>query len=110
MAPPKSSEPKPPPAEKSVDAAEVMGPVSTKSELKKYLQRIRDRMGEEVAAPIFAMAALNQILCMPTIYTLLDNENKEIARDIWLRLKKSGMQLRNPPMLFAADELNGVGA
>lgn len=107
MVPPKSGESK---AEKAsaAEALEMEGPISTKAELKKFLLRIRDRMDEDIAAPIYAVIALNHILSMSNIYTLLDNENKEVARDIWLRVKKSGMQVRNPPMLFSPDELNGA--
>jgi hypothetical protein len=47
---------------------------------------------------------MNFVLNLPNIYNLLDNENKELARDIWLRIKQSGMQLRNPPMLFQPEE------
>ena len=78
--------------------------VSSKAELKIVLLNIRDKMEEEVAAPIYALSAMNHLMTLPDIYSWLDNENKEIARDIWLRLKQSGLQLRNPPLLFAPDE------
>ena len=37
-------------------------------------------------------------------YCLKAAENKEIARDVWLRLKQAGLQLRNPPILFGPEE------
>ncbi len=82
--------------------------ITTKEELKTFLLGIRDKMTDRSAAPIYAVSAMNFALNQPSIYQLLDNENKEIARDIWLRIKQSGMQLRNPPLLFQPEE-DGLG-
>lgn len=84
--------------------AETFGELKSKDELKGFLVGIRDKMTEQVAAPLYAMSAMNFVLNLPNIYDLLDNENKEIARDIWLRVKQAGMQVRNPPMLFQPEE------
>lgn len=81
-----------------------IGAISSKADLKTFLVSIRDRMTDGSVAPIYAMSAMNSLLSMAEIYSLLDNENKEVARDIWLRLKQSGLQLRNPPILFGEDE------
>ncbi|RIL09523.1 MAG: hypothetical protein DCC75_06325 [Proteobacteria bacterium] len=87
-------------------AAEEMAgtTIRSKAELKVFLQNVRDKMAERSAAPVFALSAMNHILNLPEIYSLMDNENKEIARDVWLRLRQGGLQLRNPPLLFAEDE------
>lgn len=82
--------------------------ISSKTDLKNFLLNVRDKMAEEVAAPVYALSAINHVMTLPGIYNLLDNENKEIARDIWLRLKQSGMQLRNPPILFGTDTEDGA--
>ena len=83
---------------------ETFGQILSKADLKSFLMNVRDRMGEAIAAPIYVLSAMNFVLNQPGIYEWLDNENKEIARDIWLRLKQSGLQLRNPPLLFGSDE------
>jgi len=93
--------------ERSVSIVDGYDVISSKAELKNFLQVLRDRMAERAAAPIYAVSAMNHVLTLPKVYDLLDNENKEIARDIWLRIKQSGMQVKNPPMLFG-DEANGV--
>jgi hypothetical protein len=80
------------------------GTVSSAADLKTYLQSMRDKMTDESAAPVYVMTAMNNVLNLPQIYDFLDNDNKEIARDIWLRLKQAGLQLRNPPLLFGPDE------
>ena len=61
-------------------------------------------MAEEIAAPIYAVTAMNQILTNPEFLTFFSDENKELARDIWLRIKQGGFQVRDPPTLFGADE------
>ena len=97
----KSKEPKT--AEtKAGDAA--FGVVSSRTDLKAFLLSIRDKMEDQTAAPIYALSALNHVMIQPGVYAWLDNDNKEIARDIWLRLKQAGLQLRNPPLLFSEDE------
>lgn len=83
---------------------DALGNITNKSELNTFLVGLRDRLADESASPIQVLSAMHYVLRQPTVYECLDNENKEIARDIWLRLKKSGMQLRNPPMLFSAEE------
>ncbi|MDC0357635.1 hypothetical protein OAO01_02385 [Oligoflexia bacterium] len=97
---------KKPPAKrnKKSDNSAEFGAVATKADLKGFLLNIRDRMTEEIAAPIYASSAMNHILTLPNIYDVLDEENKEIARDIWLRLKQAGIQIKTPPMLFGAEE------
>lgn len=78
--------------------------ITSKADLKTFLLDVRDKMTEETAPPIYALGAINHVLNLPDVYTLLDNDNKELARDIWLRLKQSGFQVRNPPLLFGPDE------
>lgn len=78
--------------------------IGSKEELKTFLLSVRDKMADQSSAAIYAVGAMNYVLNLPNIYNLLDNENKELARDIWLRIKQSGMQLRNPPMLFQPEE------
>lgn len=95
-----------------VGDGERFGEISTKAELKTFLLNVRDKMAEGAAAAIYSLSAMNFVLNLPDIHGMLDNENKELARDIWLRLKQAGVQLRNPPMLFTAeeDDLTGVSA
>lgn len=80
------------------------GKLTNRAELNTFLNSVRDRLADDAAAPVHALAAMHYLLRQPGVYEWLDNENKEIARDIWLRLKKAGMQLRCPPMLFSEEE------
>ena len=78
--------------------------VDNKAELEGFLLSLRDRMSEETVAPIFALSAMNQILTQPDIYSLMSPEAKELARDVWLRLKQAGLHVQSPVLLFDADE------
>ena len=91
-------------SDKEIDS---FGTINNSADLKAFLHTILDKMSEEIAAPIYAVTAMNYLMNMPEIYDLLekDNEAKELARDIWLRLKASGLQLRKPPLLFGNEIL-----
>ena len=78
--------------------------ISTPAELRSFLTSVRDKMMDEVAAPIYGLVAIEHVLNIEGIYQLLDEENKLLAREIWLRLKKAGIQLKNPPLLFKPEE------
>ena len=85
------------------DGEGQIGSISTKAELKQFLVNLRDRVVEEQAAPIHILTALNHIMHTPTVHPLLDGESKEVARDLWLRLKQAGVNIHTPPMLFGED-------
>lgn len=74
--------------------------VTTKAELKEFLLNIRGKMTEGACPSVHALAAMNNIMNLSGIYKLLDKENKELARDVWQRLKQAGFQLEDPPILF----------
>lgn len=74
------------------------------SELKSFLLHIRDKMEDGEATPLYAVTAMNFALNTPDVYAHLNEENKEIARAIWLRLKQSGLQLRSPSLLFSEED------
>jgi hypothetical protein len=78
--------------------------ISNKSELKAFITDVRDRLLKDQAAPIFAMAAIQQVMNLDTIYELLDNQSKEILQEIWVKLAQSGFNLRKPPLLFGDAE------
>jgi hypothetical protein len=86
------------------DSGTSFSEINSKEELKGFLESVREKLRDTTAASIYALSAMNFVMNLTEIYTFLDNENKEIARDIWLRIKQSGMQVKTPPMLFKADE------
>ncbi|MCB0329403.1 MAG: hypothetical protein KDD70_07060 [Bdellovibrionales bacterium] len=80
------------------------GEITSSKELKEFLLAVRDRMADDQAAAVNVASAMNYVLNISNIEELLDKESKEVARDVWLRIKQVGVQLRNPPILFDADE------
>ena len=80
--------------------------ITTVDEMNSFLTNVRDKLADGSAAPVYALTALNELLEHPTIYDLLSSENKELARDIWLRVKQAGFQIKNPPLLFDAEDVS----
>ena len=79
------------------------GEITTNAALKTFLQSLLDRMEDGQVAPIFAFSAINHLLSKSEFLPLFCTETKELARDIWLRVKQSGMQVRNPVFLFGTE-------
>lgn len=77
--------------------------IHTPEDLKRFLRGIIDKMSDDQAPPIYGATAINHLLTRSDIYDLLDNENKELARDVWLRLRSAGFQMKNPPILFGNE-------
>jgi len=90
--------------EQSKDTNEL-AQITTKAELKVFISEVRDRLLKDQAAPIFAMAAMQHVMNLESIYELLDSQNKEILQEIWVKLSQSGFHLRKPPLLFGEAEV-----
>lgn len=86
-----------------VELAAPVG-IASKADLKDYLALLKEKMLDGQAAPIYVLGALNNILTMPNVYDLLDKTNQELAKDLWQRLKATGMQVKNPAVLFGPEE------
>ena len=87
----------------AVDGVVEGANLTTPAELKTFLTSILDRLKEDPTSSMYGVSAMRYALNLPEIYKLLDNENREIARDIWLRVKNSGFQVKNPPLLFPEE-------
>ncbi len=74
--------------------------ILTPEDLKKFLSMIRDRMSDGSCPASYALSALSHVLTLPNVYQTMTDDNREIARDIWLRLKQAGFHIKSPPMLF----------
>lgn len=88
----------------SAEAVDSSPVISSKAELKAFLNLVKERLDDETAAPIYVATAMNYALNTSDVYQFLDQENKEMARDIWLRVVQSGLHVRLPSMLFSAEE------
>ena len=86
------------------DIQESLDQISTKKELREYLLSVRDKMTEGTAAPVYALTAVSQVMGLSNVYELLDERGKEVARDIWFRIKQAGFQVKDPPLLFGEED------
>lgn len=100
---PKSKETK---DKNSAAESPVTAEIHTREDLKNFLTSLRDRMADSTVAPMYALSIVNRLLSEASVYPLFDAECKEIGRDIWLRLKATNMQVRNPVLLFGEEALN----
>jgi hypothetical protein len=80
-----------------------LGEISTPDDLKTFLRTVLDKMSDDQSAPVYSLSLMNHLMNRPDMYRLFDKESKELARDLWLRLKASGVQIRNPPFLFTPE-------
>jgi hypothetical protein len=84
---------------------ENMVQITSKNDLRVFITDVRDRVLKDDAAAIFAMAAMQQVMSLDSIYDIMDKENKEILQEIWVKLSQSGLHLRKPPLLFGDGEM-----
>jgi hypothetical protein len=91
-------------AEETMKENTELSQITNKAELKAFITDVRDRLLKDQAAPIFAMAAMQQVMTHDSIYELLDGQSKEILQEIWVKLSQSGFHLRKPPLLFGDAE------
>ena len=77
--------------------------ITSADSLKIFLQSLLDRLEEDQVPPLFVFGVMNHLISSQRICSLFCADSKELARDIWLRIKQSGMQVRSPVFLFGAD-------
>ncbi len=87
------------------EVKDTKGPedIASRAELKAFLTGIRDRVGKDVP-PVYAMSALNHVLCKQEIYDLMDAACRELLQEIWVQLSQNGFQIHRPPILFGDGE------
>lgn len=78
----------------------------TKGEVEAFLAEISRRIVESPNSYMHALLALNHLLRLPNAREILDEDLKEQMRDIWKKLRSTGLQLNDPPILFGVGELN----
>ena len=81
--------------------------IGSAEDLHAYLRLIQTKMEDESTPPVFCLASLNWALNTPKIYEYLNEANRELARELWLRIKQSGVRIRAPRLLFSAEEMDG---
>ena len=79
--------------------------VYTKKELEAFVAEISRKVVDSNPAYLHAMLSLNHLLRLPTLKELMDDDLKEQLKDIWVKLKTTGiLQLQDPPILFGIPD------
>lgn len=76
----------------------------SKEELKTYLAEIERKVIESNGAYMQSLMAINELLRHPDVPGLLDSELKSQMQDVWIKLKSTGIQLADPPLLFGLPQ------
>ena len=74
-----------------------------REDLVAYLNDISQKVLETDSSTMHSMIALDQILRLPNIDKLLDDELKAQAKDLWTKLKLSGLNINDAPILFGEE-------
>lgn len=81
-----------------------------KEDIQAYLDDIEEKLLESGNAYLHSLIALDEILRHPKSAQLLDSDMKTQLRDLWSKIKESGIQLDNPPLLYGLPEDFGIEA
>ena len=78
--------------------------VYTKKELTAFVTEIARKVVDKEPAYLHSMLALNHILRQPNLPEILDADVKEQLKDLWVKLKTTGLHLQDPPILFGISD------
>lgn len=82
------------------DGAEAQKKLLSRTEVAAYLTDIAKKILDTKSSNLHSMLALNDLLRQPNANELFTGELKDQAKDIWLKLKSTGLQVNDPPILF----------
>jgi hypothetical protein len=83
--------------------------IYTRSEVREILDAIAHKIIESNTVYMHSMLLINKLLRLPNAREIFDADLKQLARDLWIKMKSTGLQLNDPPLLFAESDLtNGA--
>ena len=78
--------------------------VYNRAELVAFIGEINKQVVDKSPAYLHSILALNHVLRQPNLSQLLDKDIKQQLQDIWAKLKTTGLELQDPPVLFGVPE------
>jgi hypothetical protein len=72
----------------------------TKKDITAFLADISENLEASSNGCIHSVLALNGLLRQPNAEKLFDEATKKQAQEIWIKIKSTGLQLGDPPLLF----------
>ena len=82
----------------------------TRESVGELLGELSKRVIESDRCSVHCMLALNHILTHPDFEKILDDDLRQQVKDIWLKLKSTGIVLADPPVVFGYPKANGASA
>ena len=76
----------------------------SKDDVAAFLVDIEKTVLERDGADMSSLVAINHLLNLPNAETLFDEGLKTQLKDIWIKLKASGIEVEDPPLLFGLPE------
>ncbi len=86
--------------EKEVKAPILVEPPATRESISKALDSVARSVVGTQSSYMHSMILLDNIFRLPNARELFDDDLKEQAKDLWLKIKSTGLQLNDPPLLF----------
>ena len=85
--------------------AETKSQTMTKKEVKTYLADISEKLAEAELPHLHTLVALDRLFRLPNAREIFDEDLSSQAKQLWHKLKASGIDLTDPPLLFGTDNL-----
>lgn len=76
----------------------------TREEVESFLADIANKVVESQGSYLHSVLALNHLMQSTNAHEIFDENLKQQARDLWLKIRASGFQLTNPPLLFGVPD------
>jgi hypothetical protein len=80
----------------------------SKKDITAYLADISENLEISSNGCIHSVLALNNLLRQPNAEKLFDEASKKQAQEIWIKIKSTGLQLGDPPLLFGLPKAEEV--
>ena len=76
----------------------------SRGELKEFIVLLNEEVSKKNDVVLHSALALNNLLLLPNARDLFDEELKEKAREVWLKIKAHGLEIMDPPLLFGIPD------
>ena len=76
----------------------------TKKDVQAFLDEMSKQISEGKSAYVHSMLALNRVITLPNANELFTEDLKAQAKELWLKVKATGLQLGEPPFLFGQPQ------
>jgi len=86
--------------DKEVKVTEILAVPVTKESIRDSLELVARSVVGTQSSYMHSMILLDNLFRLPNARELFDEDLKEQAKDLWKKIKSTGLQLNDPPLLF----------